>query len=91
MTDEVHSFEDQNLRQETIWNMPEGLICGLQMQNESGKWQPLYSILSNMCVTEKEALEQLSYSSPGVRMVEYSRYLVEGELVVIKIIKVKRV
>lgn len=76
--------------QNIVWSHPADKIYSIQVFYE-GKWSYYYMGMHARLMTYDEALVSYNSAAGSARLVEVSRYLVDGELIVTKVMKMKEV
>lgn len=86
----MNELIQNDLKQAFVYNYPTDKICGILVQGQNNRWIPYHSCLMDQIKGLPQALEDYERTNSEAQLVEYSRYLVDGELVVIRILKQKK-
>lgn len=82
------SMNENDISQEFVYNFPSDRIYGVIIWTGT-EWTGYYSTVKNNVCDFIDGKNLFENCSSRCRFVEYSRYLVDGKLVVCKIIKEK--
>lgn len=81
----MNNYDDA---QNIVWSHPADKIYSIQVFYE-GKWSYYYMGMHARLMTYDEAFQSYNSATSSVRLVEVSRYLVDGELIPTKVLKMK--